>query len=206
MTQAELFTWSFKIYCILYTRPKFSLKQTSTIFYNSYKDGESVLLIPGGDKLKVTNENIFDYVKRYATYKMVLKPEPAVKELRRGVHDVISESALNGLTPEDWWLLGSTLITCLTGLKSIFLVNGVGTVDVAKLSSLRTFNDESSLNSDVNNVIRFQKWFWEVVEQFSQSERQELLYFWTGKFFKYWSILTCVFYRCTCTSSWRGSI
>jgi len=32
----------------------------------------------------------------------------------------------------------------------------------------------------VNNVIRFQKWFWEVVEQFSQSERQELLYFWTG--------------------------
>ena len=90
--------------------------------------------------------------------------------------------------------------------EKIFLVNGVGTVDVAKLSSLTTFNDESSLNSDVNHVIRFQKWFWEVVEQFSQSERQELLYFWTGKFFKYWSILTRVFYRCTCTSSWRGSI
>ena len=35
----------------------------------------------------------------------------------------------------------------------------------------------------MNNVIRFQKWFWEVVEQFSQSERQELLYFWTGTIF-----------------------
>ena len=48
---------------------------------------------------------------------MVLKPEPAVKELRRGVHDVISESALNGLTPEDWWLLGN-LFTFLTVLKN----------------------------------------------------------------------------------------
>ena len=159
------------------------MKQISTIFDNSYKDGESVLLIPGGDKLKVTNENIFDYVKRYATYKMVLKPEPAVKELRRGVHDVISESALNGLTPEDWWLLGILIKIIKPPPSILFLVNGVGTVDVAKLSSLTTFNDESSLNSDVNNVIRFQKWFWEVVEQFSQSERQELLYFWTGKFF-----------------------
>ena len=95
------------------------MKQISSILNNSRKDGESVLLIPGGDKLKVTNENIFDYVKRYATYKMVLKPEPAVKELRRGVHDVISESALNGLTPEDWWLLG-ILIKCETTIYIIF--------------------------------------------------------------------------------------
>ena len=50
---------------------------------------------------------------------MVLKPEPAVKELRRGVHDVISESALNGLTPEDWWLLG-ILIECKTTIYIIF--------------------------------------------------------------------------------------
>ena len=41
---------------------------------------------------------------------MAVKPLPAIKEIRRGVHDVISESSLNGLTPEDWWLLGELLL------------------------------------------------------------------------------------------------
>ena len=57
--------------------------------------------------MKVTNDNIYDYVKRYAHYKMVLKPQSAIKEIRRGVQDVTSEASLNGLTPEDWWLLGN---------------------------------------------------------------------------------------------------
>ena len=41
---------------------------------------------------------------------MVLKMAPAIKELRRGVFDVITEQSLIGLTPEDWWLLGLLLI------------------------------------------------------------------------------------------------
>ena len=67
---------------------------------------------------------------------------------------------------------------------NLFLVNGVGTVDVAKLTAITTFNDES-FNSkdegDKSDVTRLTKWFWEVVEGLSQNERQELLYFWTGK-------------------------
>ena len=62
------------------------------------------------------------------------------------------------------------------------LVNGVGTVDVAKLAAMTSFNDESSLTTNDNVVKRFETWFWEVVNSFTQSERQELLYFWTGKF------------------------
>ena len=69
-------------------------------------ENQTVELIPGGKSLPVTNDTIYDYVRRYATYKMVTKPAPAIKEMRYGVHDVISEAALNGLTPEDWWLLG----------------------------------------------------------------------------------------------------
>ena len=69
-------------------------------------ENQTVELIPGGKSLPVTNDTIYDYVRRYATYKMVTKPAPAIKEIRYGVHDVISEAALNGLTPEDWWLLG----------------------------------------------------------------------------------------------------
>ena len=61
-----------------------------------------------------------------------------------------------------------------------FSVNGVGTVDVAKLAAMTSFNDESSLTSNDSTVKRFETWFWEVVNSFTQSERQELLYFWTG--------------------------
>ena len=71
-----------------------------------FSENKTVELIPGGKSLPVTNDTIYDYVRRYATYKMVTKPAPAIKEIRYGVHDVISEAALNGLTPEDWWLLG----------------------------------------------------------------------------------------------------
>ena len=64
-------------------------------------------LVPGGSNMKVSRHNIYTYVRRYANYKMVTKLQPAVKELRKGVYDVISEQSLNGLTPEDWWLLGT---------------------------------------------------------------------------------------------------
>ena len=63
-------------------------------------------LIPAGSAIKVTHHNMYDYVRRYAFYKMVTKLSPAVKEIRKGVHDIISEQSLNGLTSEDWWLLG----------------------------------------------------------------------------------------------------
>ena len=52
---------------------------------------------------------------------------------------------------------------------------------MAKLAAMTSFNDESSLTSNDNVVKRFETWFWEVVNSFTQSERQELLYFWTGK-------------------------
>ena len=114
---------------------------------------------------------------------MVKKWEKAVKHLRQGIFDVASEQALAGLTPEDWWLL----------------VNGVGTVDVAKLTAMTTFNDESNAKDETEKaeVQKLQKWLWEVnfshpvtvflkfylqvVESFTLQERQELLYFWTGK-------------------------
>merc|ERR1712187_443699 len=101
--------------------------------------------------MKVSRHNIYTYVRRYANYKMVTKLQPAVKELRKGVYDVISEQSLNGLTPEDWWLL----------------VNGVGTVDVAKLAAMTSFNDESSLTTNDSTVKRFETWFWEVVNSFT---------------------------------------
>lgn len=132
------------------------------------RDGtvQSVELIPNGQNITVTSANVYTYVRKYAHYIMVKKWEKAVKHLRQGIFDVASEQALAGLTPEDWWLL----------------VNGVGTVDVAKLTAMTTFNDESNAKDETEKaeVQKLQKWLWEVVESFTLQERQELLYFWTG--------------------------
>ncbi|CBY33513.1 unnamed protein product, partial [Oikopleura dioica] len=132
------------------------------------RDGtvQSVELIPNGQNITVTSANVYTYVRKYAHYIMVKKWEKAVKHLRQGIYDIASEQALAGLTPEDWWLL----------------VNGVGTVDVAKLTAMTTFNDESNAKDETEKaeVQKLQKWLWEVVESFTLQERQELLYFWTG--------------------------
>ena len=96
----------------------------------------------------MTSANVYTYVRKYAHYIMVKKWEKAVKHLKQGVFDVASEQALVGLTPEDWWLL----------------VNGVGTVDVAKLTAMTTFNDESNAKDETEkaDVQKLQKWLWEV--------------------------------------------
>ena len=96
----------------------------------------------------MTSANVYTYVRKYAHYIMVKKWENAVEHLRKGIFDVVSEQALAGLTPEDWWLL----------------VNGVATVDVAKLTAMTTFNDESNAKdeSEKNDVQKLQKWLWEV--------------------------------------------
>jgi E3 ubiquitin-protein ligase EDD1 len=100
----------------------------------------------------VTSANVYTYVRKYAHYIMVKKWEKAVKHLRQGIFDVASEQALAGLTPEDWWLL----------------VNGVGTVDVAKLTAMTTFNDESNAKDETEKaeVQKLQKWLWEVISVF----------------------------------------
>lgn len=69
---------------------------------------------------------------------------------------------LKGLTAED--------------LRLLF--NGVGDINVSTLISYTTFNDESGETND--KLIKFKKWLWTIVERMSNSERQELVYFWTG--------------------------
>ena len=59
------------------------------------------------------------------------------------------------------------------------LLNGVGDINVPMLASYTSFNDESGETSD--KLLKFKKWLWSIVERMSPSERQELVYFWTGK-------------------------
>lgn len=124
--------------------------------------GETVELIAGGADIEVNAQNVHDYVRRYAEYRMVKVAEKALKHLKLGVFDVIPANSLDGLTAEDFRLL----------------LNGVGDINVQTLISYTSFNDESGESSE--KVQRFKRWFWSVVEKMNNHERQDLVYFWTS--------------------------
>ncbi|XP_071034360.1 E3 ubiquitin-protein ligase UBR5 isoform X5 [Parasteatoda tepidariorum] len=124
--------------------------------------GGSIELIPGGSQIEVTAQNVYDYIRRYAEYRMIRSQEKALDSLRSGVYDVLPSSAFDGLTAEDFRLL----------------LNGVGEINVQTLISYTSFNDESAEGAD--RLLRFKRWFWSIVERMSNFEKQDLVYFWTG--------------------------
>ena len=108
--------------------------------------GGSVELIANGRDVEVTNVNIYQYVRKYAEYRMVTSQEKALKkvktesflkilsvnyffsfQLKEGVFDVIPAGSVDTLTSEDFRLL----------------LNGVGDINVTTLISYTSFNDES---------------------------------------------------------------
>lgn len=80
-----------------------------------------------------------------------------LQAIRDGVFDVLPENCLQSLTSEDLRLL----------------LNGVGDIDVATLISYTTFNDESNEGSD--KLLKFKRWFWNIVEKMNPLERQDLV-------------------------------
>ncbi|XP_074027095.1 E3 ubiquitin-protein ligase hyd isoform X3 [Leptinotarsa decemlineata] len=122
----------------------------------------TVEIMPGGKDTEVTFSNVYDYVRKYAKYRMLKVQEKAIDSIRTGVFDVLPESSLDGLTAEDLRLL----------------LNGVGDINVSVLISYTSFNDESGENSE--RLVKFKRWLWSIVEKMTHVERQDLVYFWTG--------------------------
>jgi E3 ubiquitin-protein ligase EDD1 len=139
-----------------------AMELTFSLDLSPDEGGRNVELVYGGRSIEVNESNVYDYVRKYAEYRMVKSQYKALEEIRNGVYDVIPQSALEGLTAEDLRLL----------------LNGVGDINVATLISYTSFNDESGESSE--KLIRFKKWLWSIVEKMSNLERQELVYFWTG--------------------------
>jgi len=129
---------------------------------NAEEGGGTVELIPNGRNVEVTTQTIYDYVRRYAQYRMVRSQERALQALRQGVYDVLPTNALEGLTAEDFRLL----------------LNGISDINIQLLISYVTFNDESGDGSE--HLSYFKRWFWSVVEKMTNQEKQDLIYFWTG--------------------------
>ncbi|XP_071962133.1 E3 ubiquitin-protein ligase UBR5-like [Antedon mediterranea] len=124
--------------------------------------GGQVELVPGGSCIKVSASNVYDYVKRYAEYRMVVVAEKALQSIKQGVYDVVPRNTFDGLTAEDFRLL----------------LNGVGKVDILRLISYTTFNDETGSSEANDKLTRFKQWFWSIVEKMNNEQRQDLVYFW----------------------------
>ncbi|CAG7834599.1 unnamed protein product [Allacma fusca] len=139
-----------------------AMELTFSLDLSPDEGGRNVELVYGGRSIEVNENNVYDYVRKYAEYRMVKSQYKALEEIRNGVYDVVPQSALEGLTAEDLRLL----------------LNGVGDINVTTLISYTSFNDESGESSE--KLLRFKKWLWSIVEKMSNLERQELVYFWTG--------------------------
>ncbi|CAF1093479.1 unnamed protein product [Adineta steineri] len=124
--------------------------------------GETYDLIRDGSSKDVTYSNLYEFIKRYAEFRMVHLVEQSLQHLRLGVFDVLPSNSLDYLSPEDFRLL----------------LNGTSNINVTTLMTYTTFNDESGETSE--RINQFKKWFWSVLEKFNSVERQDLIYFWTG--------------------------
>jgi len=124
--------------------------------------GGHVDLVANGRDLEVNSVNIYQYVRKYAEYRMVTSQEKALKKIKEGVFDVIPAGCVDTLTAEDFRLL----------------LNGVGDINVSTLISYTSFNDESAESDE--KIVTFKRWLWAVIEKMSPLEKQDLVYFWTG--------------------------
>lgn len=125
------------------------------------ENGANYDLVPNGSKVAVDCLNMYEFVKRYAHFRMVKHAKQCLESLKTGVFDVLPRDALDGLNAEDFRLL----------------LNGVAEISIQTLASYTTVGDESK---ESGRRAQFEKWFWSTLEKMSQQEKQELLFFWTG--------------------------
>jgi E3 ubiquitin-protein ligase EDD1 len=69
------------------------------------EDGGNFDLIQNGANIEVNKANMYEFVKRYAEYRMSIHVEKCCEQLKLGVYDVLPTNSLNDLNAEDFRLL-----------------------------------------------------------------------------------------------------
>ena len=90
-------------------------------------------LVENGSRVEVTCLSMYEFVRRYAEFRMVKNAELCLQELKNGVYDVLPSSAFEGLTAEDFRLL----------------LNGVADISIHTLASYTTISDESKVSGSL---------------------------------------------------------
>ena len=79
-----------------------------------------------------------------------------------------------------FWQLPKFFIPGLTAEDlTLLLSGGCGDIPFEKLCSIITF--VNSIGCSQKRLEQFKRWFWKIVKDMTQTERQQLLYFATGK-------------------------
>lgn len=129
--------------------------------YFVFQGSGVVELKPGGDKIDVTKDNVLEYIYLLVQKRLLAEHVPALESIRQGVFDVIPADSLATLSSEDL-----RLILC-----------GTEQVSIRLLEAFTSFLDESGRSEMIPTI---KKWFFDVINKFTNEEKQSLLFFWTG--------------------------
>ncbi|CAD5229165.1 unnamed protein product [Bursaphelenchus okinawaensis] len=139
-----------------------SLGLTFVVDLPPEEGGGVIELLPNGESQSVTKDNVLEYIYLFVEKRLLGEHIACLDSIKQGVFDVIPPTALQGLTAED-----VRLILC-----------GSEQISIKLLESFTTFMDESS--SKPESVNKIKRWFYSVISKFSDEEKQDLLFFWTG--------------------------
>lgn len=117
-------------------------------------------LIPNGHNIYVDNSNKKEYVKKFCELKMKKESELQLEYFLRGFRSAIPISWIQIFSPSELELL----------------ISGPQIIDVKEMKKYAIYKGMAK-DSDVA------KWFWEVLEEFSQEEMSQFMYFLTGSYF-----------------------
>lgn len=138
-----------------------SLYQDFTTLEEVMGEKKEIMLVPDGDEIDVTIDNLPEYLEACLKYKMVGQVKNQLNELLLGFFDVIPEP----------------LLTIFDFQELELLMCGLPEIDLEDWKVNTEYSGEFDRVGPNHETCR---WFWEVVEEFDQEMRARLLQFVTG--------------------------
>jgi E3 ubiquitin-protein ligase NEDD4 len=133
-----------------------------TVTEENLGDRKDIPLIPGGETMELTSENLPEYLEANLKYRMLNRCKPQITELILGFFDIIPEPALTIFDPNEL-----ELILC-----------GLPTIDMNDWMDNTKYSGYFESKGKRHQVVA---WFWEVVQNdFDQEMKARLLQFVTG--------------------------
>ena len=120
---------------------------------------KTIDLIPNGRNIAVTNENKIEYILLYTYYKLIHEIKSQLKQLLKGIYEIIPKEKLSLLTVED-------LSKILGGNSQIDIK------EIKNYSSYRGFWLDDQVIT----------WFWEILEELDEEKKSKFLFFVSGSY------------------------
>ncbi len=120
-----------------------------------------VPLVPDGENVDLTAENLIEYIELITKYRLISRVENQMKEMLRGFTEVIPES----------------LLTIFDFQELELLLCGLPNIDVTDWMENTRYSGLFQEGDDMHEVCL---WFWEIVREMDDELRAKLLQFVTG--------------------------